>query len=53
MILALMVTSCVELTLYLDSEHIKNVVAVAKATNKKDELNMSSKLSVSFTATLP
>jgi hypothetical protein len=27
------------INLYLDSEHIKNVVAAAKETNKKDELN--------------
>jgi len=47
-ILALMVTSSVELTLattnivnlYLDTEHVKNVAAIAKATDKKAELDV-------------
>jgi len=47
-ILALMVTSSVELTLattnivnlYLDDEHIKDIAAIAKATDKKAELDV-------------
>jgi len=46
-ILALMVTSSVELTLamtnvinlYLGSDHVKDIIAIAKATDKKTQLN--------------